>query len=105
MLKRIVEPYEIHKCDYSEELIIRGEFYYEDTEDGYIIKASVYHELKEKAKKETFDYSMLEKAQNEYEYREAMKLAEKELLSAGILEREIASNGKITNSTLEKLNV
>lgn len=102
MLKRIVEPYQIEKSDYTGELIIRGEYYYEDTEDGYKIKASEYHELEMAKKKETFDYSELERMQNQNEYEAAMKLAEKEFLAAGILERKIVKNGRIIDSVVEQ---
>ena len=101
ILNRVLEPYQILRCDYSGELIIRGEYYYKDTDDEYIIKASVYHEIKEKRKKETFDYSLLEKATSEAEYNEMLKLAEKEFLAAGILDREILVNGVIRKSGVE----
>lgn len=88
-LKRIVYDYEFMKCKISGELIGYGDFYYEDDEDGLIVKASVYNEIMDKRKEELFDYSKLERARSEKEYTQMLKRAEKELLTQTLFERKI----------------
>lgn len=88
-LKRVTNDYEFIKCKVSGELIGYGDYYYEDDEDGLIIKFTVYQRIKDKMKKDTFDYSLLEKAQSEKEYKEQLRKAERELLEATVLDRKI----------------
>ena len=45
-LKRNLNFNQLYKCDVSEELIGPGDYYYEDDQDGFIVKAEVYKELK-----------------------------------------------------------
>ena len=71
ILKRMIYPYEVLKCKMTDEMIVYGDFYYEDDEDSSIIvKATAYNKLKKEAKERSFDYSLLQKAQNQKEYRE-----------------------------------
>lgn len=88
-LKRITHDYEFMRCHISDELIAYGDWYYEDDEDGLIVKFTVYQRIKEKRIRDTFDYSLLEKAQNEREYREQLKKAERELFETTVLDRKI----------------
>lgn len=88
-LKRVIYDYEYMKCKISGELIGYGDFYYEDDEDGLIVKARVYNEIMDQRKKDMFDYSKLEKARSEKEYQDMLKKAEKELLTQTLFERKI----------------
>lgn len=88
-LKRIVYEYEFMKCDISGELIGYGDFYYQDDKDGLIVKADVYHKIRQKARDEQFDYSKLNKARSESEYRDMLKKAEQQLKENTLLNREV----------------
>lgn len=92
-LKRVIYEYEFMKCKISGELIGYGDFYYEDDTDHLIVKASVYNEIMDKRKEELFDYSKLEKAKSEREYQNMLKMAEKELLSQTLHERQVFGKG------------
>lgn len=89
-LKRVVNDYEFMKCHISDELIAYGDFYYEDDEDGLIIKARVYNELKEKARRDAFDYSKLEQATCQRDYERLLREAERELKTQTIFDRKVA---------------
>lgn len=89
-LKRIINDYEFLRCKISNELIAYGDYYYEDDEDGLIVKSRVYHEIKESERRSRFDYSDLEKASSEREYAEILKRAEREIFTNTILDRKIA---------------
>lgn len=102
-LNRITQPFTFKKCKLTGQLIMYGQYYYEDDEDGLIVSFNAYQDLKNKAKHDTFDYSLLHKAQNEAEYRQLMKRAEQEFLSQTILKRKIAQNGEIEDSTLSRI--
>lgn len=88
-LKRVVYDYEYRNCDISGEIIGYGDFYYEDDEDGLVVKARVYHELKEREARERFDYSKLINAECQREYRELLKQAEKQLKTDTLLDRTV----------------
>ena len=88
-LKRVIYFNEFLRCKVSNELIGYGDYYYEDDEDGLIVKASVYNRLKDKRKRETFDYSELEKLESQREYEQYMKQASKEFYEATILDRKV----------------
>lgn len=72
-LKRNLNFNQLYKCDVSKELIGPGDYYYEDDQDGFIVKAEVYKELKNRKKEEEWDYSILNQAENELEYKECLK--------------------------------
>lgn len=89
MLKRIQYFNEWIKCHVSGDIMTHGDYYYEDNDDGFIVKALVYKEIKEQAKAEKFDYSKLEKAASEREYRQMLKQYENEFKASTILDRKI----------------
>lgn len=98
ILKRITQPYEVRKCAMSDEMIIYGDFYYEDDEDGTVIKASVYKKKQQELKFNQFDYTLLAQAQSDKEYREATKRAQQQFLDAMILDRPIFDQGHVKNN-------
>ena len=69
-LKQIQYPYDIRKCAISGEPITYGQFYYEDDEDKTIVKFEVYKRMQQQARADRFDYSKLQQAKSEKEYRE-----------------------------------
>ena len=58
-LKRIRRFNEFLVCDASGEVMMYGDFYYEDDQTGKIISANYYKNLKEQRKRDTFDYTIL----------------------------------------------
>ena len=89
-LKRVVHFNEFIKCDISGDIIAYGDYYYEDDEDGLIVKASVYGEMKREKKMEEFGYEKLEKAESQHEYRQALREYERQYLAQGLFDRKIA---------------
>lgn len=89
-LRRNTNQYQLEKCGISGELIAPGDFYYIDDEDGLIVKATVYKELKDREKQDNWDYSKLNTATNEYEYRHLLKEATRQMLHSTILDRQVA---------------
>ena len=89
VLKRIQYFTDWIRCQVTGEIMTYGEYYYEDTEDGFIVGALTYKEMKDAKKAEEFDYSKLEKAASEREYREMLKQYEREFKTAGLLERKV----------------
>ena len=62
-------------------------------EDSYNSVHEQYNKLKKEARERSFDYSLLEKAQNQKEYNEMVKRAQQEYLNATILDRPIFDQG------------
>lgn len=87
-LRRITHFNEFMRCHASGEILMYGDFYYEN-DDGKIISAKYYHNTKEQLRRENFDQSILENAQNQREYQEQLRLAEQEYLSQQMLEEPV----------------
>ena len=103
ILNRNLTPGEVRTCKLSGEMIVYGDFYYQDTEDpNFYVLAREYNKLKKEREKERFDYSLLEKAQSEKEYKEYLKRAEREYLKDNILDMPIIENGVIKNSAIKE---
>jgi hypothetical protein len=81
---------ELYKCKISGEFIPPGEYYYEDDEDGLIVKADVYRRLLDEKIKNEFNYDKLNKATSQMEYAQALILAEKNYFTATLFDRKIA---------------
>lgn len=88
-LKRNTVWNQLMKCDISEEIIAPGDYYYIDDVDGVRIKATVYKRMKDKAKEATWDYSKLNAAQNEAEYKRMLKDATRQILAETVLDRKV----------------
>lgn len=88
ILKRMQHFNEFQRCNASGKILMYGDFYYEDTETGKIIDAKYYQQLKDEKKKETFDSSLLEYAQNDKEYREELRKAEEEYLTNTMFDKD-----------------
>lgn len=102
ILKRMIHPYEVMKCKVSGEFIVYGDFYYEDDEDkNVVVKATVYKKMQQEARDAAFDYSLLAKAQNQKEYKELVKRAERDYLRATILDRPIFDQGHVKRNGVE----
>lgn len=79
---------EFIKCDASGEVLMYGDFYYEDDNTGKIISAKYYHNLKMQRKQDMFDNSWLENAQSMKEYQDELKKAEEEYLTNVVLDKQ-----------------
>lgn len=100
ILKRNIWPYEVIKCRMSDELIVYGDYYYEDDDDGLIVKATIYRKTLMDARKLAFDYTLLEQSKSEQEYKNAVKRAEKDYLRATILDRKVADQGEVRDANI-----
>ena len=92
-LKKIVNPYEWERSHLTGSYILPGATYYEDDEDGFIIRADEYAELKKRKKEEEFDYSRLIGAQNEREYSEMMRQMYREYNQDTLLDNRKVDKG------------
>lgn len=98
ILKRVQTFNECEKDMITGDLITWGEYYFEDSDDGFIIGRSTYYNLKRKYDEEKFDYSRLEKADNERIYKDELEKAEREYNTATLFERKIYRGGKVGHS-------
>ena len=89
VLKRVQYFNDWVKCGISGDIMTHGEYYYEDTDDGLIVKATVYKEMKDIKRAEEFDYSKLENAASEREYRQLLRQYEREFKASTLLDREV----------------
>jgi len=87
-LHRITRFNEFLRCHASGEILMYGDFYYTN-DDGRVISAKYYHNLKKQRERDTFDQSILENAQSQKEYQDELRKAEQEYLSAQILEEPV----------------
>lgn len=87
-LKRVQYFTDFLKCSMTGEIIRHGDYYYEDDEDGKIIKASEYAKVKEEDYLENFDYTKLNQAQSVRDYESSLKEYEREFIKQTILDRK-----------------
>ena len=88
-LKRNQYFNELYKCGISNEIIYPGEWYYEDDEDGLIVKATVYKRICDEYKRKNFDYSKLEQLQSQEEYRQQLIRQMQKENYASLLDRKV----------------
>lgn len=88
-LKRVQYFTDFLKCGISKEIIRHGDYYYEDDEDGLIIKATVYGELKKKKREEEFDYTKLNQAESMRDYQSQLKEYERQFLEQTLFDRKL----------------
>ena len=97
-LKRVQYFTDFLRCHISKEIIRHGDYYYEDDEDGLIIKASHYGKLKKEQKEEEFDYTKLNQAESLRDYEQALKEYEREFLQSTLMDRTRMKYGGETNA-------
>ena len=88
-LKRVLTPFAWERCHITGEYITYGDYYYFDDEDGLIVKASVYHEMKRRKREEEWDWTRYKNAESEREYQEVCREKEREYLTEHLLERKV----------------
>lgn len=89
-LKRNQRFNELYKCGISDELIGPGDYYYEDDEDGLLVKATVYKRMLDEKRRNEFDYSKINMATSQEEYRKLLARATMEFNTQGLFDRKIA---------------
>ncbi|MCY7865936.1 hypothetical protein [Bacillus atrophaeus] len=89
-LKRVVNFNDFIRCKVSGDIISYGDFYYEDDEDGFIVKATVYKAMLREKELNEFNYEKLQRAESQLDYRQALKEYEREFLAQSLFERKIA---------------
>ena len=87
-LKRVQYFTDFLKCKVSGEIIRHGDYYYEDDEDGMIIKATVYGQMKKEKREEEFDYTRLNQAESLRDYEASLKDYEREFLKSTVFDRK-----------------
>ena len=92
-LKRVQYFNEFLRWDVSGEVIGYEDYYYEDDEDGLIVKATVYKELERRKKEAEFDYAKLQAAESQRDYQEKLRQYEKEFLAKTLLDRKVFNEG------------
>lgn len=100
-LKRVVNRYDVLKCDLTGKFIVYGDYYYEDDVDNKIISYDEYTKRKQKRRMEEFDYTRLNLAYSEKEYQDTLKKIERQMLEDNLLERPIFDQGHAKKSGLE----
>jgi hypothetical protein len=104
LLCRNLTPGEVRTCKLSRQMIIYGDYYYQDSENPKIyVKATELHKFEKAERERSFDYSKLHEAQNQYEYREMLIRAQEEYLAHTILGDKIVKNGTIQEMSINGL--
>ena len=86
----MIYPYEVAKCDATGELLVYGDFYYEDDETHKIISKKFYDTQKDQQKRDNFaGTKRLEGYTTQKERMEASKEAEREALQNSLLNNTV----------------
>lgn len=89
-LKRITNFNEFLRCKVSGQIMMYGDFYYEDDEDGLIVSANYYNQLKKQKQENEWDYTELNNAQDQKDYQDRLREAEMALFESEVLNRKVA---------------
>ena len=87
ILKRMQYFNEFIRDTVDDRIIGYGDYYYEDDEDGTIISAEHYWELKKAAQEDAWDDSWYEYMDSERDYREKLRKAEQKMMQNSILNK------------------
>lgn len=90
VLKRMIYPNEFMKCKASGEILMYGDFYYQDMDDpSIVIGARYYNNAKKQQRQKQFDYTILNNAKSQKEYQDQLQKAEQEYLQSTMLDMPI----------------
>lgn len=95
-LKRITIPTECLKCHITGKIIAWGDYYYEDDVDGFVVDFKYYHDEKERRKLKEAE-AQIERALTQEEYKQRMKQAEHEFLTATVFDRPLKADNLNVN--------
>lgn len=99
-LKRITLPYECIKCDITKEILVYGDYYYEDDVDGLIVDFRYYYDMKQQKKIEQAQVN-IDRALTTQEYSQRMRNAERDFLTATVFDRPLkADNIDVNNGQM-----
>ena len=102
ILQQVTNKLELMHCSITGELIMYGDFYYQDIDNANThIKANVFNRIREGKKREQFDYTEAVKAQNRLEYEEKLKEAEHQYLLENMLNQPILEKGEVKPNSLD----
>lgn len=87
ILKRMRYFNEFIRDTLDDRIIGPGEYYYEDPDDGLIISAEHYWELKQAKMEDEWDDSYLDFMQSQKDYKEALRQAEQQYQQRTVLNR------------------
>lgn len=87
MLKRMRFFNEFIRDSIDDRIIGPGEYYYEDSEDGVIISAEHYWELKKQKMEDEWDETYYNQMESQKDYKEKLRQAEQAYNQRTILER------------------
>ena len=99
-LHRIQNFNEFLRCHASGEILMYGDYYYTN-DAGQVISAKYYYNTKEQRRRENFDQSILNTAQTQKDYQDALREAEKEYLSEQMLDEPVAGLKESYNNEKE----
>ena len=91
-LKRVQYFNEWIRCKVSGRILSWGDWYYEDDEDGLVVCALEYKKMQQERKEEQWDYSRIQMAENEREYKQRLKELEREHIKKTLLDRQMAAD-------------
>lgn len=87
MLKRMRYFNEFIRDTVDDRIIGPGEYYYEDPDDGLIISAEHYWELKQQYMTDNFDNTYYNYMEDQKDYKERMRQAEQKYNQKTVLQR------------------
>jgi hypothetical protein len=106
LLTRNLTPGEVRTCKLSRQPIIYGDYYLQDSDNPNIyVKFSEFKKYEKQERERAFDYSLLEQAENETEYKQLLIQAQQEYLASTILGDKIISNGVIQDTIINGKSV
>ena len=90
--RQVDQPYTWERDHITGDYIMYGEWYYWDDEDGLVVFVRTYNRMKEEKRRAEWDYSRLEEAQSEQEYRQMLQDHIREVQMESLLNRNIPKN-------------
>lgn len=87
--RQVDQPYTWERDHITGDYIMYGEWYYWDDEDGLIVSVRTYNKMKEEKRRAEWDYSRLEEAQSEQEYRQMLQEHIREIQTESLLNRKV----------------
>ena len=85
-LKRMQYFNEFRTCDASGQVLMYGDFYYQDDETGKVISADYYNSLKKERQEAELDYMSRDYCESYQRYQQSLLEKEHELLSNKVLD-------------------
>lgn len=92
-LKRITDPYFCCHCDITRKMLVYGDYYYEDDEDGFIVDYNYYYDRKMAQKTaEALQNPEIQHALDSMSYKMQIREAERAFFDKNLFKRKIATD-------------